>query len=167
MRKSFPRLTWITDTKINFQAYQDPKAIDLKYRQFIQFTVRTNPAAVLLQSETAQIPGLAGCASKLQTDLHGCPLYFVAGNPGYHHSSVADFQSTIAQRCAGKPGLHYLGAAEEPIALSDSVALIGHDGWADSRYDGRSPAEALAAINDSEVSFDGDPLQAIFAKWYS
>jgi hypothetical protein len=153
-----PRLTWLTDTKINFQSYQKQTGIDLKYRQLIQYSVRTRPEAVLLQADSAQVPGLAACAPRLKRDLHGSPIYFVVGNPGCHHRSIADVQTAITEQCAGQLGIHYLGADQEPIALSDSVALIGHDGWADSRYDGRSPEQAIAACTSAGMSFDEHPL---------
>lgn len=61
-------------------------------------------------------------------------MYFVLGNEDFFDSSIATVREQVNQLCNRHPTLHYLSADCEPVELTTSVALIGHDGWPDGRF---------------------------------
>jgi hypothetical protein len=64
------------------------------------------------------------------------PIYFVLGNHDFYYGSIREVRAAATRVCAAadSPGkLHYLSALTEPIAVTTTVGLIGHDGWADAR----------------------------------
>ncbi len=61
------------------------------------------------------------------------PIYFVLGNHDFYGASIAKVRKTTIELCSHLPRLHYLSVAEKPVLLNESVALVGHDGWADAR----------------------------------
>jgi predicted MPP superfamily phosphohydrolase len=62
-----------------------------------------------------------------------CPIYFVLGNHDVHFSSFKKVYSKIRNICAKYPNLIWLTSQSEPIKIGDEVALIGAEGWYDSR----------------------------------
>jgi predicted phosphohydrolase len=61
------------------------------------------------------------------------PIYFVLGNHDFYGSSLANIRKNASQLCEHLPRLQYLTPRTEAILLNETVALVGHDGWADAR----------------------------------
>jgi len=57
----------------------------------------------------------------------------VLGNHDFYGGSIAEVRDGLAALCARSDWLRYLPAAGV-ISLSETCALIGHDGWADGRF---------------------------------
>jgi 3',5'-cyclic-AMP phosphodiesterase len=61
------------------------------------------------------------------------PIYFVLGNHDYYYSSWESVSAQALGWCQAYPNAHWL--SYNPFtSLTDKVALIGHDGWADGRH---------------------------------
>jgi 3',5'-cyclic-AMP phosphodiesterase len=65
-------------------------------------------------------------------DALACDIYFVLGNHDFYYGSIRETRAAMRELCAHRPRLHYLSAADQ-FELADGVALIGHDGWSDTR----------------------------------
>ena len=128
------RVTWLTDIHLVFLWDRDRAAFDPEYDQFVDRVLRTEPDAVVLTGDIAEAPELVPFLERIENDFRGCPLYFVLGNHDSYKSSIRAVRSQVKQLCHGSRPLHYLTADSEPIALTRSVGLIGHDGWADGRF---------------------------------
>jgi predicted phosphohydrolase len=67
------------------------------------------------------------------------PIWFVAGNHDYYTPSasvtVGEIREIIRELCGQYGNLHYLADSKNTrvVELSPTVALVGHDGWADGR----------------------------------
>lgn len=60
------------------------------------------------------------------------PIYFVLGNHDFYGTSIASQRSGAGQLCDETSSLVYL-TASDVVSLSESTALVGHDGWGDMR----------------------------------
>jgi hypothetical protein len=152
MSQQFHHLTWITDIHRNSFGEGDRRQAD--YQQAVENVRRTNPDAVLLNTDFAKASELMQYLEQLQYDLDGCPLYFTLGNHT-HRNSIHHIRRQINKYCAGRTITH-VGNCEEPVPLTDSIALVGYDGWTDTRFGETTPSlfsTTLSAINE----FLGDP----------
>lgn len=134
MESNVRNITWLTDIHLNFLWDKARGAFDPEYYAFTENVLRTNPDAVLVGGDIAESPELLRYLEQLHCDLQGRPLYFVLGNHDCYRSSIQATRSEVRHYFAGHPTLHYLSIADDPIALTESVALVGHDGWADGRF---------------------------------
>jgi predicted MPP superfamily phosphohydrolase len=128
------RAAWLTDIHLIFLWDRDRQCFDPEYQQFIDGILQTKSDAVFLTGDIAEGTEIIPFLNRLETDLAGCPLYFVLGNHDCYHSSIRAIRQQVTEFCRSRNSLHYLSAIEEPIALTKNVALIGHDGWADGRF---------------------------------
>jgi 3',5'-cyclic-AMP phosphodiesterase len=120
------RLTWLTDVHLNFLRYD---ATD----EFLHGVRKAEPDAVLITGDIAEAHDLRHYLETIDDRLE-CPIYFVLGNHDYYHGSIAGVRNMVIELCELRPRLHYLSACELPIELAPSLALVGHDGWADGRF---------------------------------
>ncbi len=60
------------------------------------------------------------------------PIYFVLGNHDYYHSSIANIRNLAGKLHLEFPNIHYL-TTEGIAQCTQTIAIIGHDGWADGR----------------------------------
>ncbi|MGE3239506.1 MAG: metallophosphoesterase [Pirellulales bacterium] len=134
MQQNIRRATWLTDIHLNFLWDQDRGAFDPEYHEFVQSVRQSEPDALLVGGDIAEAPDLIQYLGQLEQDLHGCPLYFVLGNHDCYRSSIRATRQRATEFCSGRSALHYLSVDDRPVALTQSVALVGHDGWADGRF---------------------------------
>jgi hypothetical protein len=140
------RLAWLTDCHINLTAYAQRAGSN--FGDFFRRTVRESPEAVLVDGSLADISDLDAQSRGFSDKSRPCPLDFTVREPGLAHDSITDFKHTIMRLCSGNRHLRYLGSNDEPVAISKSVALVGHDGWSDSGYDLNDPvADEFAAAS--------------------
>ena len=120
------RLAWLTDIHLNFL---HPDLTD----EFLQEVRAGEPDAVLISGDISEAHDLRHYLEQID-DLLQRPIYFVLGNHDYYHGSIATVRNLVTELCKRRPRLHYLSVSESPIRLTHSVALLGHDGWADGRF---------------------------------
>jgi 3',5'-cyclic AMP phosphodiesterase CpdA len=120
------RLAWLTDLHLNF----------LSYAQADEFLARVEALeshAVLITGDISEARDLGRMLAHIGERLER-PVYFVLGNHDFYHGSIREVRALATRLCDGAASrLRYLTALSEPIALTPTVALIGHDGWADAR----------------------------------
>ena len=99
------------------------------------------PFFELIQAHTPDLLLIGGdLANGHETDrllkeidrLFSIPIYFVLGNHDFYTRSIEKTKEEVGKLSAHSQHLHYL-SHEEVIALSNKVALVGDDGWADGR----------------------------------
>src|SRR5262249_9805841 len=126
------RLAWLTDAHLSLAA--NGERASLLYNDFVRLARRDRLDAVLTEGTLAEISSLVAGCPQLRNEPHPCPILFTVREAGFSHNCIADFQRPIKQLCKGLGHVYYLGAEEEPVAISKHIALVGHDGWADSRF---------------------------------
>ena len=69
-------------------------------------------------------------------------IYFVLGNHDYYGGSIVETRNAVHSLMTTTPNLHWMNMSGV-VKLTDDVALVGHDGWADGRlgWFDRSPVE--------------------------
>jgi hypothetical protein len=60
------------------------------------------------------------------------PIYFVLGNHDFYRGSVASTRRIVGHAVSDTKGLVYLSQTGV-VPLTQTTALVGHDGWADGR----------------------------------
>jgi predicted phosphodiesterase len=117
-------LAWVTDIHLNF----------LKGRQ-IQESCRTvkeqRPDAVLIGGDNAEAPTLSAYLTTLENELP-CPIYCVLGNHDFYRGSIRGVRTEVEAPTRRSRRLVWLPSAGV-VPLTETAALIGHDGWADGR----------------------------------
>ena len=85
------------------------------------------------------------------------PVYFVLGNHDFYRGSVQKTRQKVVETVKQSRHLNYL-TAMEVVALTPKTALVGHDGWADTRLGDFSRSEAV--LNDFRLIEE-------LAAWYN
>jgi 3',5'-cyclic-AMP phosphodiesterase len=119
------RLAWLTDIHLNFLPIEQSQ-------EFLRLVRSTEPDAVLISGDIAEAHDLRRYLELIDQEL-ARPIYFVLGNHDFYHGSIVGVREMTVDICERHPRLHYLTHYESPIELTPSVALVGHDGWADGR----------------------------------
>lgn len=128
---------WLTDIHLNF--LKDEKIIEfflnLKFKQ---------ADGIFLTGDISNGLYITKHLAWLQkiTDL---PIYFVLGNHDFYKSSFTDVEYRVSSLVKNTSNLHYL-TISEPIALNDTTAIIGHDGWYDAGW--HEPMTPLVFLAD-------------------
>lgn len=118
------KLAWLTDIHLNFiGAYALERLLsDVRAAQ---------PDAVLIGGDIAEAHDLDRYLERLEAGLE-LPIYFVLGNHDYYRGSIPRVRRAVERLCARHPRLCYLSRSSW-VALSERLALVGHDGWGDGR----------------------------------
>jgi len=118
------RLTWSTDVHLNFLS---AAAVD----RFAAALSAGAPDAVVLTGDISEAPALRGHLEQLQRRVE-CPIYFVLGNHDFYRGSISDVRATAQALTQSTDGPFWLPDVGV-LALSESTALVGVDGWGDAR----------------------------------
>jgi len=118
------RIAWLTDIHLNFLR---PEPMEL----FFEEVRRGEPDVVVISGDIAEGHNLLDYLRQLEAGL-AVPVFFVLGNHDFYRNSIANVRECTRTYCAASRYLRYLTAAEV-VELTPSTALVGHDGWADSR----------------------------------
>lgn len=116
---------WIWATDLHFDM-ATPRAFDA----FVKSVREKKPSELLIAGDLADSHSLAPILQKLAKQLE-IPIYFVLGNHDFYGSSIDQVRRDTKLLCQEHPFLYYLTDLEV-VPLEDSIALIGHDGWADA-----------------------------------
>jgi predicted phosphohydrolase len=119
------RAAWLTDIHLDFLS-------NAACADFFAAITFQHPDAIFLTGDISVAPSLVEHLG-VMADTVGIPVYFVLGNHDFYRGSIADVRAAISQCCRTHPRLRYLSEAGV-VELTTSTALVGHDGWGDSRY---------------------------------
>jgi 3',5'-cyclic AMP phosphodiesterase CpdA len=122
------RLAWLTDLHFNFLPYA-------RVDEFLGQVESLEPDAVAITGDISEARDLQQMLRHIG-GLLARPVYFVLGNHDFYHGSIGEVRAAAERACNAENAtgkLQYLSIAEQPIELTPSVGLIGHDGWADAR----------------------------------
>jgi predicted MPP superfamily phosphohydrolase len=86
---------------------------------------------MLAGGDIAQAPSLTHYLSRLEAELQR-PIYFVLGNHDYYYGSITAVRSSVSELVKRSHNLCWLNEAGI-VQLTETTALIGHDGWGDGR----------------------------------
>lgn len=131
------RLGWLSDIHLDF-------AHPARVERFLDTLAATEVDAWLIGGDTAEGPSIIVELRRIAARVE-VPVYFILGNHDFYRGSFAAVTARVRERLAGHPRLAWLTGAE-PLLLSESVALVGDDGWADARLG--DPAGTEIAVND-------------------
>jgi len=118
------RVAWLTDIHLNFLA---PERVE----RFLNEIAALKPDAVLIGGDVAESPDLEMQLQRIAARL-AVPVYFVLGNHDYYFGSIRRVREQIESLCRLTPNLVWLPMTGV-VELTSTVALVGHDGWADAR----------------------------------
>lgn len=118
------KLAWATDIHLNFV---DARGAE----RFYQDIEATQAEALLVGGDIAEAKDLVSWLKALDARLQR-PIYFVLGNHDYYGAFVDETRKAVDALCRPHRRLRWLTRAE-PVALSATTGLIGHDGWGDAR----------------------------------
>ncbi len=118
------RLAWITDPHFNF-------VDDTRFESFLREISATGAERVLLGGDIAEAPTLGGFLEALVSRLDR-PIDFVLGNHDFYRSSIAGVRRAAREVSRRSRHLAWLGNSGV-VPLTESTALVGHDGWGDAR----------------------------------
>ena len=141
------RLAWVTDIHLNFLPPDDRCA-------FYENILGLSPDAILVTGDIGESPTFDLLLIEMARAL-GRPVYFVLGNHDFYRGSIAEVRTRAARLTQQEPLLTYVPAARV-VPLTQSTALVGHDGWADAR---------LGEFDHSEVLLNDYLLIEELRKW--
>jgi predicted phosphohydrolase len=118
------RVAWLTDLHLNFAP---PAAVD----RFLAGLADGGYDALLVSGDISESMDLPTHLRQLASGLT-CPVYFVLGNHDYYFSSITAVRTQVRELCSATPRLRWLNDCGV-TSLTERVALVGHDGWADAR----------------------------------
>jgi 3',5'-cyclic AMP phosphodiesterase CpdA len=140
------KLAWLTDIHLNFLDDED-------VREFARTVRAAEVDAILLTGDIAEAPSLRSSLRTLRRTT-GAEVFYVLGNHDFYRSDV----DTVRDRCKTSPDGTYLHGAS-PHRLTDEVAVVGVDGWADGRF-GR-PRDSDLIFTDWHLIHDFREVDAI------
>jgi len=118
------RVAWLTDVHLNFLD-------DRGRRRFMKSVARQSPDAVLVGGDIGESPSVVEYLRQM-ADVLGRPIYFVLGNHDFYQGSIRRTRRAVSQLAAGSEDLVYLSASGV-VEVTPTTALVGHDGWGDTR----------------------------------
>jgi 3',5'-cyclic-AMP phosphodiesterase len=118
------KLAWTTDPHLDW--------LDASARaQYYDSLAATKADSLLIGGDIGNAESVTVYLAELERALQR-PIYFVLGNHDFYGGSIVSTRRAVAQLAASSQWLRYLSVSD-PVALSSSCALMGHDGWADAR----------------------------------
>lgn len=117
------KLAWVTDCHL------DHTTIDSTIK-FINNVKQKNPDGLVITGDISDAKSIGSHLAMIEEGLQ-MPIYFVLGNHDYYKGSISGVRKQMSEIMSISPYLKYLSQSSY-IQLSDTTALVGHDGW----YDG-------------------------------
>ncbi len=119
-----PRVAWLTDIHLNHLPFE-------RVELFLQEVSELDADLLFLTGDIGESLDVADYLRLLAEHSPG-PVYFVLGNHDFYHGSIPLVRQQVARLAESDPRLHYL-TAEILLSLTEDIAVVGHDGWADAR----------------------------------
>ena len=143
-----PRIAWLTDIHLDF--LESPQDV-------LDFLLTVREAAadvVLVGGDVASAPSLTGYLEQM-AEVIDRPIHLVLGNHDFYYSSIREVRDSVAALCRRQSSLNYLSTSG-PVALSPTLGLVGHDGWADGRTGDYEQSTVM--LNDYQLIAELAPL---------
>lgn len=121
------KMIWMTDIHLNVLGDNQIK----KWLRYVKRCMPANIIGVCITGDITEAPFLEEHLA-LMSSILDVPIYYVLGNHDYWHSSFNEVENKCKKLRQNNDRLVWLGSAGV-IQLSDSIALVGHDGWYDAR----------------------------------
>lgn len=121
---AFVRIAWVTDVHLDWLDEGQTEA-------FFAAIEADRPDAVLVGGDIGLGDDVAARLQAMAERLRR-PVHFVLGNHDYYFASVAGVRAEVTALSDRSQFLRYLPSSGV-VRLSDDVAVVGHDGWADGR----------------------------------
>ncbi|MGK5095542.1 metallophosphoesterase [Deltaproteobacteria bacterium TL4] len=118
------KLIWLTDIHLNFLA-------DAAVEHFLEQVRALSPEGILISGDIGEAPDVCDFLQRMDRYWE-CPIFFVLGNHDYYKGSIENVRADLQPLLSASKKLHYLTVCE-PLALTPTTGLIGHDSWADGR----------------------------------
>ena len=130
---------WLSDTHLNFLRPAERK-------DFFERLESRGPYDFILSGDIADGSTLE------ETLIHlgktGRKVYFVLGNHDFYHSSMMNVRETVRYLSEKFENLIWL-SEKDPIALTNDIGIVGHDGWPDGAYGATDGTEE--GLNDFQL----------------
>lgn len=120
------KLSWVTDLHVGNLGRGTPQL-----HEFLDTVTREKPDAIVITGDISISYNLCTDLGLIR-DYVDPPVYFVLGNHDLWYGSIKSTHGEVGERCMDR-GLTWLHRAGV-VPLTDTVALVGADGW----YDGRA-----------------------------
>ena len=134
-------LVWFTDIHLNF--LDQARGILEFYNQIHEL----NPNFLLICGDIAEGDTVHKYIENLGRKFPELSIFFVLGNHDFYSKSFKQVSSNIKQVCSEYNNLNWLNDCEV-VELSQSSALIGHDGWYDGAFGNYSASNVTLADFD-------------------
>ena len=99
--------------------------------QFVRKVEKSKADVLLIAGDIAQAVSIKHYLSRLSS--LPMPVYFVLGNHDYYKGSISETRAAVRSLLPVTLNLYWLSESDV-FKLTDDVALIGHDGWADGQF---------------------------------
>jgi predicted phosphohydrolase len=149
------KYVWLTDTHLSMSIIPAMK------RRFIDRIKSIGADGLIITGDISN--GLW-----LESDLrylaehHQKPIYFVLGNHDYYWRHMGSVHEDVRRLCKEYSNLFWL-SENDPITLTEGVALVGHEGWFDANCGDRdSTYFAVDRFINLDIWRAGDHVDQIF-----
>lgn len=119
------KIAWVTDIHLDFLSRKERAA-------FYAAVADTNLDGLFITGDISVAQCLTAHLKALSRDLEK-PIYFVLGNHDFYGGSIKDVRASLRTQMERHRFLTYLPDAGV-VELTPTTALVGCDGWGDSRY---------------------------------
>jgi 3',5'-cyclic-AMP phosphodiesterase len=119
------RLVWTSDIHLDRMEAGE-------FSEFKEHLRELSADGFILAGDIAESDSVIGFLKEFR-ELLACPIYFVLGNHDFWGARFAETRAAMREFVDGQAGLHWLSESGV-IALDETTALIGHEGWADGGY---------------------------------
>lgn len=118
------RIDWITDPHLTHLQTKDA------LYQFLDKLHERESDALFVTGDIAESHTIYDCLGLL-SGAYQRPIYFVLGNHDFYGDWMSATAQKVRQVCSDCPPgiLNWMSDIEGFVALTDDVALVGHDGW--------------------------------------
>jgi Icc protein len=131
------RICWVTDIHLNFLR-------SAQVETFFSAIASRQPDVVAVTGDIAEAGSVEDFLLRLAAAVPR-PIFFVLGNHDFYGASIGWVRDRMEALSRTHPQLRWLNDAGI-MPLTESSAVVGHDGWADGRL-GRGRA-SLVLLND-------------------
>lgn len=118
------QVLWVTDI-------HEDSCTKEKLSEFIKILLQHEATSLLVGGDTSNGQKSIEFLQELKKKTKKT-IYFVFGNHDFYGYGIEETRQKAVDICSQVPGFHYLSEGCV-FALSESTALVGHDGWADGR----------------------------------
>ena len=117
------RLAWVSDIHLDHATS--------RIRRLFLESIRERADALVVSGDIGQHHDVCELLGNIDVQF-GKPTYFVLGNHDCYRGSITATRRMVSRFAYGSNNLVYLSNTPS-LGLTDNTAIVGHDGWGDSR----------------------------------